>query len=606
MTLGVEQRMRSGRNILKLLQNTAKPTFFHALQPRKLNFSTIANHRLSPFWPATGPKSKNQLLFDNLFQFIEIENNPLAQSFISAIKSPDKNAAGTKQLLDAVEANNPHAEIFHHADCDLYILHAMYKEKLSPAHGITVYSYLTALKQFSGKNQSLHYADEQLQMPAEISVDKLAEDGKITAQGEKYLQKVCARFEKLNYELNYEELTQFILTLAPIDQWLLTIKLSTTNPNNSGIHGMMKLVSDTVPFIQQTNLHNTTEYQKPFPAVINYFLSKISPHPLVSQPIFGVISQTQLLKLYDEGKYPVQLYTSRINNNLTTIHGYPCGPTPTEDHDYGHGFMGSMLTEDEKKIISECFVPLFTKLLNESLQVGDTEVAKRLQTILDNIRDDFNNLTPIDRYAVSDRRVGQYIASAFTYNHDLEYGYLYYSKYHPKTVLYEPIGKCVEDRIFFLINRTYLSASLSPDEKSAWQQFIKLIKSQAGCEFRNSEVIWALEKLAHHAAGIATDNPNNHLDNSIDWKAWLDLLDTTHDSETLWTKAIQNHRNELVSLNMNYFVGENSGMAFFHPYLPWTDEIQAQVKAFVQHKIQKIELHHDENQQSPTVRFGKY
>lgn len=114
---------------------------------------------------------------------------------------------------------------------------------------------------------------------------------------------------------------------------------------------------------------------------------------------------------------------------------------------------------------------------------------------------------------------------------------------------------------------TYLGDKLNPYSQEAIEQELISNGLKTGEFYRQQQITNALYNLA-------TSSFNSRY-MKIDWQAWLELLDSSIDSKTLWDKAVKEQQSQLLHLIAT------GKLEFFHPYLPMTAEKHIQFRDYV-------------------------
>jgi hypothetical protein len=458
-------------------------------------------------------------------------------------------------LFSAIKTGNHQANSFSHPACSTHLLALIKQEKLSLAEGMTVYTYLMALMQFTSK-QLLKKEDQDVKFIRDISVDQLIEKQKISKVGASYLKKTCSEFLKLGYIINYEELTQLVLSLPAAEQWLLKIKY------DPGYFPLQKsyecdratdLLLDTVPFLQSVT-GRINQYWVPSMTLINFFFKKMSVNPVLLEPIFGSISLNTLHELHQQGKHPGALYSVDVRSNVRNADGYRSGPFIIWLHDVAHTFWLNLLSFDERQKIFKQFIPALQSLVYSAQEHHDHDVITMLNTMIIEMGD--FNLTPLKLFGNRERRLETYLMHSF---HKVDMNFP--SEYANAV----KIG-CKVDRLLFLLHQMAHDSRLSDEEKDQWKRILTKIKTN-----RDEEVIQALCILADPSKKFLAAEANE----PIDWQAWFNLLDEHTHPEAFWEAAIDTRQDELLKLITRYH------FKIFYPYLPLTDEKRELFREFL-------------------------
>jgi hypothetical protein len=455
------------------------------------------------------------------------------------------------------------AEIFSDPDCYLYLLYIIEKKPMLFKQGMTVYAYLMALMQFTNK-QPLREEDKDVKFEREMSIDVIAHDNELTAQGKIYLEATCKRLAEIHVNVDYQQLTEFVLSLPPSEQWLIKVKFEDVKSNDCDLLAWILLKN--ISFIHYVGTSGEKTGWIPSFTLIDYLINKVSSDPMQAQFIFGTVNKNTLRTLHSQEQHPVSLYATGIKSNPRHADGYRCGPFLMWLHDIGHLFWASMLGKKSREIIFYQYIPQVESLMKEANEFKDEEAVAKIQTIIDRASD--YDLTDIRTYTDPSKRLETYLSRTFGLGLSRAYGRggLYpYSK-----VEFDEIGSCVEDRIFFLIYKLYNNSHMTKNEKNIWESILPHL--QGGTFKRDDRVIDALRALTANNKSLSRPAYGE----KINWKGWLEILESTTDSKTLWDKIVASLDYELLTLIIYY------NLKFFHPYLPMTPEKLKEFKKFAQ------------------------
>ena len=95
-------------------------------------------------------KPENVKLFEGLFA--GIKKNTVLLPLINGIAAEDPKLI---TLLNAIQLGNVDDEIYKDRHCDIYLLRLIKDNKIDFYHGMTVYTYLTCLSQFTSRRSLL-------------------------------------------------------------------------------------------------------------------------------------------------------------------------------------------------------------------------------------------------------------------------------------------------------------------------------------------------------------------------------------------------------------------------------------------------------------------
>jgi hypothetical protein len=533
--------------------------------------------------------NSQQSLYEGLFEFIK-KNNTIPE-FIANIKPEDPKI---KTLLDAIHNADPEAKIFSDPDCYFYLLYLIKSEQIPFYQGMTVYSYLMALMQFTDK-QPLRSEDQDVKFTRPLSIEKMVEDKKLTKSGQEYLLFICKRLKELEFEIDYLNLKHFILSLAPTEQWL--IKLSTPlyhrgdkKPNHCD--RMASVLAGNTAFIRFVTENETRTYWIPSTSLINYFLAQISPEPMQMQCSFGSTNEKTMYLIHLKGKHPVPLYAPAVKSNFRDADGWRCGPFVVWLHDMAHVFWANVLGSQDRKTILTEFIPELRKIHNKALEVKDDEAATRILKIIH--RANSFDLSGSFYYQSTADRFKQYLLSvigwpmeernfgAWDFYRIIETGY-------GQDVEQTGIGQHVEDRIYFLMLKSRNCIDTSVACKQLWEMVLTCDKNNSHGDISQTRIGGITSAIAALADDVCdwrltrykrffADNFKHYQSYEIknikelmDWKRWKKILsefdEVTPDSEKLWKtlNEISYINDQLLFLICEYKV------KFFHPYIPITE-----------------------------------
>ncbi len=332
------------RRLLKPAINVFAIPSSHQLTIRRL--SDASKQRLEfKSLPQILLNTDDKSLCKGLFQFVQ--KNTTIPTFLSKTQ-PDN--IKVKELLNAITNGDPDAKIWSDPNCYLYLLHLMTTTELRFWHGITAYVYLTALMQFTSK-QPIKDKDMDTKFICDFKIDTLSKDSKLTPEGGKFLKSIHERLLFAGYSTSYSDLEKFVLTLPPIEQWLIKIPYinSTIHKNLHHRDQLLHILLGNIPFCRYEENQGGHGYcWIPSSSMIHYVLQKTSPLPIQMRPIFGSIGVDMLQKMHAANLHPVSLYGFHIHSNPKDADQYRCGPFLMWLHDIGHTFWGSMLLSHRK------------------------------------------------------------------------------------------------------------------------------------------------------------------------------------------------------------------------------------------------------------------
>ncbi|EHL32233.1 hypothetical protein [Legionella drancourtii] len=477
--------------------------------------------------------------YDSLFHFIQ-KNKAIHK----AIAKVDREQV--KQLAEAIKEGHYQAEIFNDTNCYLYLLFLLKEKTISFEQGMTVYSYLLALAQFT-EQQPLRPEDQDVKTLRQISVERLANQQELTAEGRAFLECILKQMEEMHYHLDFAEIEAFILQGPPSEHLLLGVPYFLNR--KSQIESLARALAQNIPFLGTTKSADDTLWLPSY-SLINFLLRKMSTKPMQMYPVFGSVNNTTLRNLHLQSYHPVSLYAVSVLSNPHNADGYRCGCFLMWLHDIGHIFWASLLTEEERYYALVKIPKRLENLAAHTTYEDKEKVNQRIQQAIETAAD--FNLTNIKDYANPQYRFSTYISKQVMNNGLRVYGFC--------QVEFKPIG-CLEDHLYYWI--TKLTHANKND--ISWELISNGLKT--GEFYRQQQITNALYNLA-------TSSFNSRY-MKIDWQAWLELLDSSIDSKTLWDKAVKEQQSQLLHLIAT------GKLEFFHPYLPMTAEKHIQFRDYV-------------------------
>jgi hypothetical protein len=354
-------------------------------------------------------QTQEDFLIEGLFQFIQ--KNTYIPQFLASIANDSAEAKALQAAINKGESNDP---MFDHPDCYLYLLYLIKNKQIPFWQGITIYYYLSILMQFTSR-QPLKSEDADLKLIRDnIFIDKMTDQGKLTLHGEKYLHDLCKKLKEIDCPIELKEVVEFVHQLPPCEQWLFRLPYTDARQADRNYDALTTtLVRGNTPFLVKTAwhiLHSEFDfYWVPSSSVTNYILQKISPQPMLRQPVFGTVSTATLRQLHKNGIHPISLYAPHVKSNLREADSFRCGPTAIAVHDDAHTIWGSMLKPEERDYIFNYYLPQLDVLANALKNVNAAAYAAVLEVIrrtadLDLIGEVFNT---------AEIRFGKYLESRF-------------------------------------------------------------------------------------------------------------------------------------------------------------------------------------------------
>lgn len=516
--------------------------------------------------------------YESLFKYIK--KNTTLPPLIDAISLDDPKLA---TLHKAIQQGDFNHALFADAECDVYLLALMKHKKLSFNQGMTVYSYLTALMQFTA-HQPVKLQDNDIQVKRDISMVGLVKDKQITQAGKHYIESLIENCHTtIDHDIDRDALTTFILQLPRSEQSLLRIsfnpKKAAPQSTESIVDRLSKVIVMSVPLLTiDTVISSSAGYCVPSYSILQYLLGAVSKDAIQMQPVFGATSLATIQQLHKDGLHPIALYSKHVKSNLHNADGYRCGPAVIKFHDYLHTFGGSLLEAHERRFIFDEFVPTIQTILEHVKTYPKGYEIDELQSYLKVMIDsaiDFD-LSNIQSFRNKNSRFTQYLARCCN---QLRLGSLYASISPYETY---DIGGIAEDHVYFLLWKAFYSKqSLSKEDKQVWLNLFNHIQTQQ-CH-RDPDILKALQTLAQMATHVPRhlqiSNPQ-----AINWTLWLKRLDRADSSkEGLSSLLREGPFYDLPTLICNYQI------PFFPPFLPMTKELANQLRALAERELHKAE-----------------
>lgn len=494
---------------------------------------------------------------NNLLELVQ--KNKTIPAFLSSLRP---NEPRLKCLKKAIRKGNFRAKIWNHPHCNLYLIYLVNEKKIPFWQGITAYVYLIAKMQYS-KTHALRAEDQDVKFDYLVSMVPLVKAGTITLLGYQYLLGVTHALEKLQVEVNFDELAKYVLALPRIEQCLIKTEYShhlTLRERKQDSNRLVWVLINNLPLIQKISAGNfedpTTQYLVPSSSMLNYFLRMMNKQPLQMRPVLGNPGLATLYDWHAQDFHPSSLYAPQILSNPKNADGYRCGPFAMWLHDIGHSFWGSMLSKAQREYIFTTYIPALRslKLIAEKFYDDwSIEVLKEAE-----IKAYDFDLTAIMDYADVETRFATYLA------HTLGKNPIYPSCVYTGVYEFDAIGRAEGDAFYFLLHYG-LYMSQTPDAyKEVYKTLISFIT--IGPTYRDQRMVIALQTLAKNAAtdpdALFADEPFLCKVDRLDWQM---LLNSSRTSEELWQEMTSNVDRAEELLEMI-----EQGLNFFHPYLPMT------------------------------------
>lgn len=550
--------------------------------------------------------------FNQLFSCIR--KNTVILSFLETIKEDSEKQEKVANLSIAIQEGDPNNAIFDDENCYLYLLYLIKNTPIKFHYGMTIYQYIIHLQQFTSR-QNLAEPDLKYKSLRDLTVGKLVDNSTLTDDGIYFLRKVTDKLkEYIDYDC-YDELVNYVKTLPPSEQWLTKIPHnadvfpSYNKYLSSGENGLVldpawespaaigydaivarSMIFPTVPYFQMRRLHNSKLHVLLVPSVsIMYFCyKKVAPMFVEPQFLFGATGFDKLHILHSNNKHPVLIYARDVKSNVNKAHNYFCGPAGVTFHDLVHTFWCNLLPFDFKNLIYQFLIPHTREISEIAKKHDDTLTADTINALI-NEWGDFDLLAkallPIEQ------RCSKYIESGF---------------HHPKSIKYgglQKIGERQNDAILFHMQYLLLQqGQWSKDEINVWEQCISILIKEtdhARIEHHSSlhkivpDNIFseAIITLAKNAIAPKSLNQTYCKDKAIEWEAWLKIINSTIDSESIWYFANERLK-ELLILITEY------NLVFFHPYLPMTETKRTEFKLFLENQCRTHKEQNEKKQES--------
>lgn len=488
-----------------------------------------------------------------------VQKNKIIPDFLNNLTPNDVRLLCLKK---AIGKGNFRARMWNHPQCNLYLIYLIQEQMIPFWQGITAYVYLIAKMQYT-QTQDLRTEDQDVKFDYQVKIFSLVKAGKITLLGYEYLLGVTHTLEKLNVFVDFQGLVNYVLSLPPIEQWLIKTEFDhhlTLRESKQDSNRLVWVLINNLPLIQKISTSNyedsTTEYLIPSSSMINYFLQTLNAQPLRMRPVFGNPGLATLYDWHAQDFHPVSLYASQILSNPQNADGYRCGPLAMWLHDIGHTFWGSMLSKTQREYIFTTYIPALRYLKDMAEAFYDDRCIDVLKEVELKAYD--FDLTAIMDYADGGTRFATYLA------HTLGKNPIYPSCVYSGVYEFEPIGKAEGDTLYFLLHYGLFTAKTPDAYKEVYKNLISFIP--IGPSFRNQSIVNALKILAKNAVinpeALFADGPPLF---KMDTEAWQMLLNSSLSSEELWMKMTGDvdRAEELLELI-------ERGLNFFHPYLPMT------------------------------------
>lgn len=530
--------------------------------------------------------TESDIGFKSLFQFIR--KNTFIHKKLENIPANDPK---TDALLQAIHRGDINAEIFNDPDCQFYLLYLIKKNKISFWSGMYVYAFILALmqytkrQQFKVEDQFCKLLDNNNTIMENIEVVPLIEGNSFTPKGEKYLNKLNKKFKKLNFNINFDQLKEFILSLSYFDQLLLKIPLlvkTTDSKDQDGYAWLQDAMIRNAPFLKTSK---TKKYfYLPSYSIINFILKALFNDPIVMRIVFGKVGLQTLKALHENGEHPVAMYSSLVRDNLLKAHDC-VNPFIIWLHDILHVFMGSMLKRLDRNTVFEIFISELEKWKVIAQEQEDQELIEAIEHSLERAND--FDLTPIDAFENSDTRLYEYCARSF-FEEGVHFYFLFNTEeFRNENIDYDPEDLTIEtpsDKLYFLICSAAYRQGVDSKIKNLFIKILEIVDKNLTDEHRTQPVINAIKKMANNAEQYGTNRlfangivqlPKNKK------KQVLALLTLTKE-----TTDINQLTNNLLSSLKNFvlYLITHCGLIFLPPIIPMTSEKRVELIEFLENQ----------------------
>lgn len=481
------------------------------------------------------------------------------------------------ELKTAIENARFDHPIFNDPNCNLLIIYLAQENHENIVlfwQCMTAYLYLLALMQFTS-NQILKKEDQNIHFNSDVELKSLLEKNEFSVLGTQFIKETCDRLKPFSPKFKQEAFEAFIKKLPMSEQQLILLKFAESDRN--GAKTLMNIVFKNVPFLRSFTENNTIFYYIPSFSIINYILENINIRPVKMKPALGLVNSASVLKLHKDGFHLVTLYAPQVTRNLTKVHEYDCGPIPAILHDIAHTFWGTLLSESQRSIIFNNYIPVLKSILEQVKQAGDSENFKRLETAIQYIAD--FDLSPIKNYENPVNKLEILLLRFLNFKKEpTSLSSVLERKY---TI---PLGMYSDDVFYFLLEKANFSHPF--DNSQILKKLFPL-------------VAWGREREAHalkKLAWLAAKGPQEPYrltkifeQISIDWDFWERLLDSDDSSQTLWDKILKAEtQDNSISSQFAEFVLRYH-ISYFHPYLPLSKEEKARWLGIVKNNLRPMQ-----------------
>ena len=341
-------------------------------------------------------------LIAGLRQFIP-KNTKIPAFTAEIAANPAEHEEALSALQAAIAAGDFHAQVFEHEHCMRYLLYLIENKMVPFWQGMTAYTYVIALAQFTTKQQ-LKTSDQKFKSIRHVSVTPLVVNGEIAKDVKTYLYYLIGALNKLQININIDELFDFILNLPPCEQQLVKIGYDSSaqdDPWGKGEDKMLAILVANIPYFQD---EHSGICVIPSASIINYVHSKMSSTPLQGQPVLGRVKDEDFRDLHHKDQHPVAYYHLDEIFNLCEAHSLSCGPLPALLHDLTHIFLANLLSIEERNLLQN---DLLTLLENVKASSTTDVIQHMINAIVLNLND--YNLTNTNFYLQQESRFQKHV-----------------------------------------------------------------------------------------------------------------------------------------------------------------------------------------------------
>jgi hypothetical protein len=319
------------------------------------------------------PFTENQLIY-GLRENIQ-QNTKLLEFFNRIDASKSEHNEFITQLMTAINNGDFESNAFKQQDSLKHILYLIERQMIPFWHGMTAYVRVLAYLQCVAY-ESLPGFDEIIVSHSrsflQASCHHMVENNQLTPVGQKYITHLCKNFKSFGFDIDIDDLTNFVLSSPSIEQCLIKIEYNGSyrqerfnafnSANTNSGNTRFSPISFYAKTLEVNNLLCQDEVRDvcniPPATFMNYIFSKMSSHPMRIKPILGQVNEVTLNRLHSYNQHPAALYCPEVKRNLTKTHGHNCGPLFVWLHDITHVFMANMLTANERETIYDQLLPL--------------------------------------------------------------------------------------------------------------------------------------------------------------------------------------------------------------------------------------------------------